>query len=95
MTRQLGLFDAPPRPVVPADPGLTARERKRLGPDCTTILHRLREGPVTATELIPITHRFSARIWDLRAAGCSIRTDHDRKTGRTVFTLHHEPEGLT
>lgn len=92
MTRQLSLFD-PPRPVVPADPQLTETERKRLGPKRTAILLRLRQGPAKASDLIPITHRFSARIWDLRTAGYGITTTHDRDSGRTTFTLFHEPWG--
>lgn len=90
---QLSLFDRPAPAVVPADPNLSASERKRLGPKCLLVLRRLREGPATTGELVPIYHKYSQRIWDLRQAGCVI-SERRIRPGEHLYTLLREPEGL-
>jgi hypothetical protein len=94
ITRQLGLFDSP-RPVVPADPNVPPEAVPRLSKQCREVLARLRRGPATGASLCMITHRFGGRIFDLRKAGCTIKTEHDPVLGTSVYTLIHEPEGLT
>ena len=93
-TKQLGLFDGHPRPVEPRDPNVAPEARPRLSRQSRAILMTLRAGPRSGGTLAVITHRFGARIWDLRKAGCAIDCDHDPASGRAIYTLRHEPEGL-
>ena len=93
-TRQLGLFDVPGRPVEPRHEAVAPEARPRLSRQSRAILLTLRAGPMTGGALAAITHRFGARIWDLRKAGCVIECDHDPASGRAIYTLRHEPEGL-
>lgn len=93
-TVQGSLFDSPPRPAEPRDPKVAPEARPRLSRQSRSILLTLRAGPMTGSSLALITHRFGARIWDLRKAGCSIDCDHDPASGRAIYTLRHEPEGL-
>lgn len=84
---QFDLFDEAGQPVSPA-----AAEAKRLTRQQTAILERLRAGPATNMELIPISTRFSARIYDLRQVGYKIDTECiDRAKGLSLYTLKAEP----
>lgn len=63
-------------------------EQSRLQTQSARILQRLREGPVTGSELLKLAPRFGARIKDLRKAGYRITlVERDYKTGRTVYAL--------
>jgi hypothetical protein len=97
MTRtvQRSLFDAP-RPVEPADPNVTPEARPRLTRQAREILEYLRGHQFrTNVGLAGITHRFGARLYDLRRAGCVIRCEQDHATGMARYYLEHEPEGLS
>lgn len=93
-TRQLDLFD-PPRPVAPADPGVAPEARPRLSRQCRAILDLLRERPRTNARLAQVTARYGGRIYDLRKAGCVITTRHEPASGLSIYTLTHEPDGLS
>jgi hypothetical protein len=62
---QLNLFDSPP--ATRPDPELERRDSLR-----NDVLDRLRRGPAHSYELVAITHRFGARIEELRKAGHAI-----------------------
>lgn len=84
---QWDLFDESGQPASPV-----VAEAKRLTRQQALVLDRLREGPATNMELIPISTRFSARIFDLRKAGYKIDTDClDRAKGLSLYTLRKEP----
>lgn len=96
VTKQLGLFGLfdIPKPVVPADPNVAPEAVPRLSRQSRAILELLRERPRTGESLCAITHRFGGRLYDLRKAGCTIKTAHNPVLGTSVYTLLHEPEGL-
>jgi hypothetical protein len=58
----------------------------RRGAMCQAVLDSLRDGPKTGDELVAITHRFSARIRDLRTQGMDILTT-PLGGGRFLYTL--------
>jgi hypothetical protein len=82
-------------PIEPRDPSVEPVARPRLGRQSLAVLERLREGPATNVELASISHRFGGRLYDLRRAGCVIATQQDHPSGIAIYTLKHEPEGLT
>lgn len=90
--RQMSLFDRPRparRPAAPpVDPRVTPVETPRLCRQAAAILERLQAGAAMNTELREITHRFGARIKDLRAAGHAIETIYvDRRAGLVQYQL--------
>lgn len=85
--KQWDLFDDAGQPASPV-----VAEAKRLTRQQTLVLARLREGPATNMELIPISTRFSARIFELRKQGYKIDTECiDRAKGLSLYTLKAEP----
>lgn len=61
---------------------------KRLNRQQAAVLERLQQGPATNMDLIPISTRFSSRIYELRKAGWRIETDYiDKAKGITQYTL--------
>lgn len=67
-TEEVNLF-------TPRDPHVDPVDAPRLSRQAAEILAMLRaRGTCTNMELTRITHRFSARLWDLRKAGFSIVT---------------------
>lgn len=88
--KQLSLFDpAPhPRPLVPRDPNVAARDITRLTGQNAAILRRLRQGPATNDELIRISRKYTSRISDLRAAGFVIVCER-QGGGLTTYTLQY------
>lgn len=93
MEQQWDLFDADGEPrKLPGDSPAVA-ERKRLTRQATRVLELLREGPKTNMELVPITMRFGARIFEMRRRGFVIDTDViDRAAGLVLYTLRKEPD---
>jgi hypothetical protein len=90
MEKQWDLFDesGEPNQVAPV-----VAEAKRLTRQQIAVVAKLREGPATNMELIPISTRFSARIFDLRKLGYVIDTSViDRAKGLTLYTLKSEPK---
>lgn len=94
MEFQFPLFNTesgePHRPKSPhlVDDRLPAEAKPRLSRQALAVLARLEAGPATNLELIPISTRFSARIYDLRRAGYVIDTDQgDKASGVTTYTL--------
>lgn len=82
-----GELNKPPSPSL-VDERLPAESKPRLTRQACEVLARLERGPATNIELIPISSRFSARIYDLRKAGYVIDTDMvDRANGITLYTL--------
>lgn len=74
--------------VPAADPNVDEIEAPRLKGHCLTILRRLRKGAASNAELKEITHRFGARIHDLREYGIAIRTfNRDTKSGLCWYRL--------
>jgi hypothetical protein len=55
--------------IYPVDPNSHPDDEERLSRQALAILERLRIGPATNMELATITHRFGARLHDLRHAG--------------------------
>lgn len=76
------LFDIPVY-----DPIVPPIAHKRLNGHSKQILEWLKQRPATGKELCVITHRFSARIMDLRRAGYVIQTEIDDTTGKSIFRL--------
>lgn len=74
-------------------------EIRRLTRQAQLVLARLLLGPATNMELILISTRFSARIFELRKKGYFIETEYiDRAKGLTLYTLrkeHGEDAGVT
>lgn len=66
-----------------------AAARPRLNRQCRVLLAAFRAAPggrMTNAALREVTHRFGARIFDLRAAGCLIEVEsHDHATGLVVY----------
>ena len=66
----------------------TALQVDRLQRKALAILGRLMEGPATNVELMHVGGlRFGARVAELRKAGHHIRTDENKATGVSVYTL--------
>jgi hypothetical protein len=62
-------------PVAPAtDPNVHPEDKPRINRLCRVVLERLQTGPAYSHELATISHRFGARISDLREAGYDIAT---------------------
>lgn len=62
------------------------RDKERLGKQQLAVLNRLEQGPATNMDLVEITHRFGARIKELRDAGFCI--DKERGDGGIwIYTL--------
>lgn len=77
----------------PAPPSTDEQcEQARRATHRVKILARLRRGPVTAAELVAITHRFSGRIFEIRKMGYQIKTEQDRASGASWYSLISEPE---
>ena len=93
MEFQFPLFDDAgelhkPKSAALVDDRLPDEAKPRLTRQALAVLARLEAGPATNIELIPISTRFSARIYDLRKAGYVIDTDQvDRGAGITRYTL--------
>ena len=65
----------------------TDAEKLRAGTHAAVILEMLqRGGPVSSTELMQVTHRFSARIHDLRGRGYQIEVEK-KDDGTSIHTL--------
>lgn len=64
------------KPVRPADPNVLTSDVPRLSRLCQLVLDRLRQGPVTNTELYQHMMRPSGRVYDLKKAGHQIVTEH-------------------
>jgi len=92
MEQQWDLFDESGDPNhVQQSPAIA--EAQRLTRQQASVVARLREGSATNMELIPISTRFSARIYDLRKLGYVIETSViDRAKGLTLYTLKSEPQ---
>jgi hypothetical protein len=98
MMGQMGFNDlprvSPGTARAPGELGDVARKAERLlnqtGRRRSTlrlIYDELEPGSwVASGELVGITHRFSARIYDLRALGCAIETETD-ESGVTWFRM--------
>lgn len=63
----------------------------RRGELCQRILEALRDSPRTGADLAQITHRFSARLHDLRDQGFTILTT-PLSEGKFLYTLTGDPE---
>lgn len=84
MEFQPSLFDEAGQPSILQDP----TQGKRLTRQQAAILERLKQGPATNMELIPISTRFSSRIHELRKVGWLIDTDYlNKANGLTQYTL--------
>lgn len=76
------------RQPVPVAEAIDDAERPRLSNQCRQILTALQAGDRSNRELAGITHRFSARIYDLRKHGYTIREVHkDTTTGLRIYRL--------
>lgn len=64
----LPLFDHP-QPHVELNSTVAEEDKPRLSVQCHAIADRLRKGPATNLELIMISHRFGARLHELKLAG--------------------------
>lgn len=74
----------PPRVSPQIDPA----ERPRLSRQCRQILEMLKSADRSNRELAAVSHRFSARIYELRKHGYIIREVHkDTATGLRVYRL--------
>lgn len=84
------LFAAPlPLPAQHDNPVAIAaavRSAPKRGTHLYAVLARLLDGPATTVELCAITHRFSARICDLRKLGHDITTEV-QADGTGLFVL--------
>ena len=89
----MSLLDwVPPEKIHPADPNVIPAEIKRLSRQNLEVLELLKRGPARTDELCRITHRFSARFYDLRQAGYVIEcVSEDTATGLRVFALKESP----
>ena len=84
---QLSLFDPEPVPR-PRDPHVIPADVRRLTGQNAAILRRLRMGPATNDELIKISHKYTSRIGDLRAAGHKIVCER-QGGGLTIYRLEY------
>ena len=66
-------------------------ESGRRQTTATRILEALADGPKTNAELAAITVRFSARIFDLRHRGYTIKTELVGNDGVAVYTMEAKP----
>ena len=91
MEVQHSLFDMKGEPVKESPPLVDKRLPKemqpRLSKQAQAVLARLEQGPASNIELIPISTRFGARVYDLRKAGYIIDMDMDRAKGISIYTL--------
>lgn len=62
------LFDRP-APHVELNSTVAEEDKPRLSAQCHAIADRLRSGPATNLQLIMISHRFGARLHELKGAG--------------------------
>lgn len=76
--------DTPPPLFQVADPNAARVDVERLTGQNRQVYERLLRGPATNMELCAITHRFSARLFDLRKAGVHIETVEARDGSGTV-----------
>ena len=91
MTSQKTLFIQPVKPIEAKDPNVPEAAKGRLSRQCREVLDMLRIRPRTNAELAAITHRFGARIWDLRKAGYGIiALERDHATGLVLYKLAHD-----
>lgn len=78
MEIQHNLFDQSGQPNTLDDP----IQSPRLTRQQAAVLARLQQGPATNVELMPLSMRYSARIFELRKAGWIIETDYiDKAAG--------------
>lgn len=56
-------------PAVTLNPTVADEDAPRLSAQCHAIAARLREGPATNLDLIGASHRFGARLHELKRAG--------------------------
>lgn len=63
----------------------------RRGERCQRVLEALRDAPRTGADLVSITHRFGARIADLRHQGFAILST-PLDGGQWLYTLTGDPE---
>lgn len=80
------LFDRPAEPIKPRDPSVKPVDAPRLSRQCQLILDRLKEGPVTNTELVSFAMKYTGRLSDLRKAGYHIQC-RDRGGGVHEYRL--------
>lgn len=57
------------QPTVTLNPTVAEEDAPRLSAQCHAIAARLREGPATNLDLIEVSHRFGARLHELKRAG--------------------------
>jgi hypothetical protein len=93
---QQSLFDAPRTARqeydIPLNSTVSKADMPRLNAQHHAILDRLREGPVTNTELSQICQRFGARLQEIKLAGFSIGKECI-KPGVWVYRLLSRIEG--
>ena len=81
-----------PRQMPPVDPHVTElSDIVRLTGQNDAILKRLRRGPATSLELLPLAVRYGARIKDLREYGFQISSER-LAGGGWKYTLTGEPK---
>src|SRR5262245_45936086 len=88
------MFPLPDYIIQPRDPNVPEEAIARLSAQCKAILERMKEGPVTNTELSKMALKYTGRISDLRKYGCVIKHTHDKESGLVVYRLASYPEGL-
>jgi hypothetical protein len=81
-----GAYGQPVEPA-PARGWATVAENIRWDTHKGQILARLMKRPATNGELAAITHRFGARIQELREEGVPITTNANRETGEVVYAI--------
>jgi hypothetical protein len=86
------LFDSRPAPadVRLTDPNVHPAKVKKLGPFQQAVYDALRragKAGASTRDLALITHRFSARIHDLRAAGYAIEGDPDERGNYRYYLI--------
>lgn len=73
------------------DSHVAAEDVPRLNAQCLAVLRMLRaDGSATSVQLCQVTHRFGARIYDLRRAGHVI-TKRSLGGGINLYCWHHGP----
>jgi hypothetical protein len=85
---QASLFTTEPQSIPVTD---VQCEKARRATHRAKILSMLRAGTVTSLDLVQVSHRFSARIMELRQLGYRIKTEHARASGASWYTLLGEP----
>lgn len=82
-----GAYGQPVQPA-PSQGWATEAEELRLTGQRGQIYQRLLRGPATNAELAAITHRFGARLKELRDGGINVViTENDRSTGRVTYAI--------